>query len=717
MRVKRRQAPQFLAWRYSTQPGHRYRIRRIRARGSLEAETFQGAPRRPEHDRSLALQEGSIPSMYLPLFGTSAQAFQLSPDPTFYFDSRSRRETHRRFNEALDAGTAVLVLSGDIGAGKTMLLREAFSRLQAPGTVIASVVSSQLDSSELLQIALMGFGCRPSDLSPVGLRQAFGGFLTSLGRAGRRALLAIDEAQNLAQDAFVLLGELIGEARTRGVPLQVCLTGQLELAALMQSTHAQVLRNGAIVLCHLGPLDADEIRDYIQHRLTRAGCIDQPRFSGPALEAIHRWTQGVPRKINLLCNLLLVHDEQPPNASIDPEMVEAATRKLDGGIDSGQSVDEFPTNLAPILCIAGGLSDYIKAAAVLRELTRQSLHPVKLVSTYAGDFLLHNLMLFDSIDSARDVIALNVPTNDSHSPALRDSLLRTLRKTRPAAVVVFDGSTVAFTAAALAKRENVRVLHVGGGVRDPGSLVIGTDTAKLTDALADIVYACDPDAVHQLFEEGFDEDHIVCIGSLLADTFSNTPAQHDVATSPGGIDLSFLSAAPFENGYALVQLNQHANTDSRETLIQLMSILRHVSKELPLVWPVGLRVAQRLESIQSMIQLDRDRVVYLDELPYAQFADLLCNAVCVVTDSWNLQEEATTVGIPCITIGTVLERGVTSNVGSNASTGMDSRAAIRAVWDCMFNGAKSATIPASWDGNAASRLAGHLLPWLATPKG
>lgn len=652
--------------------------------------------------------------MYLPLFGTSAQAFQLSPDPTFYFDSRSRRETHRRFNETLDAGTAVLVLSGDIGAGKTMLLREAFSRLQAPDTLIASVVNSQLDRSELLQIALAGFGCHPSDASPVGLRLCFGEFLTSLGGVRRRALLAIDEAQNLSQDAFVLLGELVGEARTRGVSFQVCLTGQCELATLMQSMQAQELRRGAIVFCHLGPLEADELPDYIQHRLTKAGWIDQPRFSGAALEAVHRWTQGVPRKINLLCNLLLSHDVPLPNASIDPAVVEAASRRLDGDIDPGHAVSGIPAHSEPILCIAAGLSDYIKAAAVFRRLTQQSLHPVKLVSTYVGDSLRRNLVLFESIDCARDVIALNLPTNAPNSPALRDSLALTLRRTRPAAVVVFDGSTVAFTAAALAKRENVRVLHVGGGVRDPGSKAIGSDTAKLTDDLADIVYACDPDAADLLFEEGFSRDRIVCIGSLLADTFSNTPAQHHRATSPEWIDLSFLSTAPFQNGYALVQLSHPANTDSRDILIRLISILENVSKELPLIWLVGLRVSERLESVRSMVQLDWGRVAYLDELPYTQFADLLCNAVCVITDSWNLQEEATTVGTPCITIGTVPERRITSHVGSNASTGMDGRAAVRSVWDCMFNGAKSATIPDSWDGNAASRLAGHLLPWLAS---
>src|SRR5450631_1801699 len=105
--------------------------------------------------------------------GLRKPPFQLSPDPTFYVDSRSRRDTHHRFNGALESGTCALVLSGEVGAGKTMMLREAFARIAATDTLIANVVNSQLDACELLQVALTGFGRSPSDISAASLRRAF----------------------------------------------------------------------------------------------------------------------------------------------------------------------------------------------------------------------------------------------------------------------------------------------------------------------------------------------------------------------------------------------------------------------------------------------------------------------------------------------------------------------------------------------------------------
>jgi putative secretion ATPase (PEP-CTERM system associated) len=245
--------------------------------------------------------------MYESHFGLSGSPFQLNPDPAFYFDSRGHRNALAYLKFGAHQGEGFIVVTGEIGAGKTTLVRTLLGGLDPERVVAAQVVSTQLESGELLQAILMSFGIASASTSKAQLIGTLEAFLTSLAARGRRALLIIDEAQNLRHEAVEELRMLSNFQIGKFGLLQSFLVGQPELRQLLQSKSMEQLRQRVIASCHLGPLDLPETQAYIEHRLKLVGWVPgRPAFSEDAFASIHQWTGGVPRKINRLCNRLLL---------------------------------------------------------------------------------------------------------------------------------------------------------------------------------------------------------------------------------------------------------------------------------------------------------------------------------------------------------------------------------------------------------------------------
>lgn len=245
--------------------------------------------------------------MYESYFGFNGSPFQLNPDPAFYFDSRGHSNALAYLKFGAHQGEGFIVVTGEIGAGKTTLVRTLLEGLNPAQVLAAQVVSTQLESSELLQAILMAFGVPSSNPSKAHLIAALEGFLTALAAQGRRALLIIDEAQNLRHEAVEELRMLSNFQLGKYGLLQSFLVGQPELRGLLQSKSMEQLRQRVIASCHLGPLDPAETRAYVEHRLRRVGWTGlRPAIPSDVLDRIHYWTGGVPRKINRLCNRLLL---------------------------------------------------------------------------------------------------------------------------------------------------------------------------------------------------------------------------------------------------------------------------------------------------------------------------------------------------------------------------------------------------------------------------
>lgn len=261
--------------------------------------------------------------MYESHFGFSGSPFQLNPDPAFYFDSRGHSNALAYLKFGAHQGEGFIVVTGEIGAGKTTLVRTLLEGLNPEQVVAAQVVSTQLESGELLQAILMSFGIASSSTSKAHLIGTLEAFLTALAAKGRRALLIIDEAQNLKHEAVEELRMLSNFQLGKYGLLQSFLVGQPELRKLLQSKSMEQLRQRVIASCHLGPLAPNETRAYIEHRLGRVGWKPgRPGFDPDSFDRIHTWTGGVPRKINRLCNRMLLgaflnNEDTITSASVD----------------------------------------------------------------------------------------------------------------------------------------------------------------------------------------------------------------------------------------------------------------------------------------------------------------------------------------------------------------------------------------------------------------
>ena len=277
--------------------------------------------------------------MYESHFGLSGPPFQLVPDPSFYFGSKGHSNALAFLKFGAHQGEGFIVVTGEIGAGKTTLVRTLLDGLDPASVVAAPVISTQLEAGNLPMAILMAFGVATKDDAKPQLLSRLEGFLTDLSSKGRRALLIVDEAQNLPAEVIEELRLLTNFQLGKNAMLQVFLVGQPELRTMLQSRTMDQMRQRVTASCHLGPLDPAETRAYVEHRLQRVGWKDNPRFELDAFQQLHRWTGGIPRRINRLCNRLLLAAFLETKDTITAEDVEQLARDLRAEIGESDEIE------------------------------------------------------------------------------------------------------------------------------------------------------------------------------------------------------------------------------------------------------------------------------------------------------------------------------------------------------------------------------------------
>lgn len=271
--------------------------------------------------------------MYEKFYRLLGNPFALTPDPAYFFLGRQHQRALTLLEYALHQGTCFALISGEIGSGKTTVVNYLLRRVQR-GLRVGLMTNTHPGIGSLLPWVMQSLSVATprGAAGPSDLYAAFAQFLERERRARRRAVLIIDEAQNLTADALEELRVLSNLNAGEGLVLQTVLVGQPEIRETLRSARMRQFAQRIAVDCHVAPLTGDETRQYIAHRLTVAGG-NADIISFEACERVHASTGGVPRLINQVCDTALVYGFAEQRNPIDPTIIELVLRdRSEGGL-------------------------------------------------------------------------------------------------------------------------------------------------------------------------------------------------------------------------------------------------------------------------------------------------------------------------------------------------------------------------------------------------
>lgn len=262
--------------------------------------------------------------MYEAFYGLKEKPFSIQPDPDFLYFGRRHAYAYAMMEFGIKNGAGFSVLSGEIGCGKTTLIRHLLNDL-ASSHVVGLVYNTHKDIEDLLEWIMLAFGLPYEGKSRVALYDTFQRFLIEQHGLDKRVLLIVDEAQNLNPGALESLRMLSNINADKHQLLQVILVGQPQLKTMLMRPDLQQFAQRIAVDFHIKPFDETEVKDYILHRLKKAG-RDTPLFTTAGCNRIAQASRGVPRNINILCDTALVYGYAAESERIGLTLVEEVLR-------------------------------------------------------------------------------------------------------------------------------------------------------------------------------------------------------------------------------------------------------------------------------------------------------------------------------------------------------------------------------------------------------
>lgn len=280
--------------------------------------------------------------MFEEFYGFSERPFQLTPDPAFYFESLTHKKALSYLGYGLNQGEGFVVITGEIGSGKSTLVAHLKEKLEEDRMTVGEVVTSALDGDEMVHVAARSFGLDVAGQDKAGALAAIEAFLHEEAREGRRVLLIVDESQNLSIGALEELRMLSNFQLGAHPLLQTLLLGQPEFRQLIaKSDELEQLRQRIIAAHHLEPMQPGEVEPYIRHRLGHVGWDGNPELDRGLFNAIHKATGGIPRKINQVMTRLLLLGAVEEQSVLEPDLLEAVL------IEMHDDASEHPVEEAP----------------------------------------------------------------------------------------------------------------------------------------------------------------------------------------------------------------------------------------------------------------------------------------------------------------------------------------------------------------------------------
>ena len=283
----------------------------------------------------------------------------------------------------------------------------------------------------------------------------------------------------------------------------------------------------------------------------------------------------------------------------------------------------------------------------------------------------------------------------------------------PSCVVVVGDVNSTLACSLVCVKKAIPVVHVEAGLRSFDRTMPEEINRLLTDQICDVLYTTECSASENLRREGITMNRVHFVGNVMIDSLNVSlrhAVQPELTLAQNGVDPALLGSG---RRFGLVTLHRPSNVDQYDSLSEALAILRDVSRELPLVWPMHPRTRANIDRFGLARAVDERCIIVLPPQGYLETLGLMRDATLVITDSGGIQEETTALGVPCLTMRENTERPVTVEQGTNTLIGRDRMLASKRVGEILAGGGKRGRVPELWDGHASERIAAHLVPWLA----
>lgn len=265
--------------------------------------------------------------MYQSFFSFNTKPFDLLPNPYFLYLSKSHKKAMTYLDYSVRNKSGFVLISGEIGSGKTTLIRDLFKKNQQH-IVFSKISNTTVNFEQLLAMINEDFGLPVASSNKLDLLRELNDFLIAKYAEGKQTILIIDEAQNLTPEILEELRLLSNLETDNAKLLHIIISGQPELRQMLNLPKLKQLRQRISCFCHVMPLDKDEIEPYILHRMERAGNRNAVSFSPASVELIWYYSHGIPRLINIICDFLLLLAFADGVNVITPELVKSVVADL-----------------------------------------------------------------------------------------------------------------------------------------------------------------------------------------------------------------------------------------------------------------------------------------------------------------------------------------------------------------------------------------------------
>jgi len=310
--------------------------------------------------------------MYKEFFGLRANPFNVNPDPRYLFLTRHTEEALACLTYGIQSRKGFVLLTGEVGTGKTTLINKLLEWLRLQQVATAFVFNSRMNVPQFLDYMMADFGipCDSKAKSQILLRLY--NWLLDRYRAGETAVLIVDEAQNLSDEVLEEIRMLTNLETFTEKLLQIVLVGQPELETKLKMPQLRQLRQRLTLRAKTHPLTLEETKAYVQQRLRIAGSDGRQIFDGDALNSIHKYSNGIPRVVNLLCEHCLVSAFVDQKPTINESIVDAVARDFDLSDNVASGAMTVPAPPAPSNGEKFDLVEALRTLATLADRLRQS---------------------------------------------------------------------------------------------------------------------------------------------------------------------------------------------------------------------------------------------------------------------------------------------------------------------------------------------------------